>query len=194
MLLFASSFAHQWMLPNESLLVNKGMGRGSSWSSLDLETLESDVSSRRSAGAIDKDRGVAKKQCSSTCCGNQARRPVSTLCRLEPTAFDARALGRDPRVHRGGTWANFKEKTCQIASHCLVPAVERLSVICACVRRKSAQCPIWRTVTSVIVASSQREMLARLALASGRRISRKISSSRRLNLDVICFSDENLQS
>ena len=39
---------------------------------------------------------VAKQQCSSTCCGNQARRPVATLCRWEPTAFDARALGRDP--------------------------------------------------------------------------------------------------
>ena len=36
------------------------------------------------------------------------------------------------------------------------------------------------------------EMLARLALASGRRISRKISSSRRLDLDVICFSDEQI--
>ena len=35
----------------------KGMGRGSSWSSLDLETLESDVSSGKSAGAIAKDRG-----------------------------------------------------------------------------------------------------------------------------------------
>ena len=41
----------------ESLLVNKGLGRGSSWSSLDLETLESDVSSGRSAGAIAKGRG-----------------------------------------------------------------------------------------------------------------------------------------
>ena len=41
----------------ESLLVNKGMFRGSSWSSLDLETLESDVSSGKSAGAIAKDRG-----------------------------------------------------------------------------------------------------------------------------------------
>ena len=42
---------------------------------------------------------VAKQQFS--CCGNQARRPVAALCRWEPTAFDARALGRDPRVHRG---------------------------------------------------------------------------------------------
>ena len=55
--LFVSSFAHQWMRPIESLLVNKRMGRGSSWSSLDLETLESDVSSGKSAGSIAKDRG-----------------------------------------------------------------------------------------------------------------------------------------
>ena len=41
----------------ESLLVNKGMDRGSSWSSLDLETLESEVSSSKSAGAIAKVRG-----------------------------------------------------------------------------------------------------------------------------------------
>ena len=37
------------------------------------------------------------------------------------------------------------------------------------------------------------EMLAKLALlASGRRISRKIETSRRLDLDVICFSDEKI--
>ena len=46
-----------WMRSVDSLLVNKRMGRGSSWSSLDLETLESDVSSGKSAGAIAKDRG-----------------------------------------------------------------------------------------------------------------------------------------
>ena len=45
------------MRPAKSLLVNKGVGRGSSWSSLDLETLESDVSSGTSAGAIAKDCG-----------------------------------------------------------------------------------------------------------------------------------------
>ena len=55
--LFVSSFAHQWMRSIESLLVNKVMGRGNSWSSLDLETLESDVSSGKSAGASAKDRG-----------------------------------------------------------------------------------------------------------------------------------------
>ena len=36
------------------------------------------------------------------------------------------------------------------------------------------------------------EMLARLALASGRRISRKTATSRRLDLDVICFSDDKI--
>ena len=41
----------------ESLLENMGKGRGSTWSSLDLETLGSDVSSGKSAGAIAKDRG-----------------------------------------------------------------------------------------------------------------------------------------
>ena len=41
----------------DSLLINKEMGRGNSWSSLDLETLESDESSGKSAGAVAKDRG-----------------------------------------------------------------------------------------------------------------------------------------
>ena len=41
----------------DSLLVSKGMRRGSSSSSLDLETLESDVSSGKSADAMAKDRG-----------------------------------------------------------------------------------------------------------------------------------------
>ena len=34
--------------------------------------------------------------------------------------------------------------------------------------------------------------MARLALASGRRISRKIATSRRVDLDVGCFSDEKI--
>ena len=41
----------------DTLVANNGVGRGSSWSSLDLETLESDASSGKSAGAIAKDRG-----------------------------------------------------------------------------------------------------------------------------------------
>ena len=44
----------------------------------------------------------------------------------------------------------------------------------------------------MIFANSAEEMLARLALGSGRRISRKIATCRRLDLDVICFSDEKI--
>ena len=46
---FVSSFACLWMRSVDSLLVNKGMGRGSPWSLLDLDALESDVSSGKSA-------------------------------------------------------------------------------------------------------------------------------------------------
>ena len=41
----------------------------------------------------------------------------------------------------------------QIASHFLVPAVEKPSVVCACVHWSSAERPISMTVTSVIVGS-----------------------------------------
>ena len=51
------SLGVSWMRSVDSLLINKEVGRGSSWSSLDLETLESEVSSGKSAGAIAKDRG-----------------------------------------------------------------------------------------------------------------------------------------
>ena len=55
--LFGSCFAYQWMPFVDTLVANNGVGRGSSWSSLDLETLQSDASSGKSAGAIAKDRG-----------------------------------------------------------------------------------------------------------------------------------------
>ena len=103
-----------------------------------------------------KRQWVAKQQCSSTSCCNQARRPVATLCRWEPTAFDARALGRDPRVHRGGPWANFIEnrvKLLHIVSYQFTnshPFVALASV------GDPHSAPICRTVTSVIVASSPR--------------------------------------
>ena len=134
---------------------------------------------------------MAKQQCLSTCCCNQARRPVATLCRWEPTAFDARALGRDPRIHRGATWATFTEnrvKSLHIVSYQFMkshPFVFLRPLVIRTVlhlqdrhirdRRKFAE-----------------EMLARLALGPGRRIARKISTSRRLDLDVTFFSDEKI--
>ena len=50
------------------------------WFLLDLKTLESDVSSGKTEGAIAKRPWLAKQQCLSTCCGSQTRRPVATLC------------------------------------------------------------------------------------------------------------------
>ena len=65
------------MRPVESLLVKKGMCRGSSWSWLDLEPLESDVSSGKSAGSIAKDRGWPS---------SSVRQRVAAIKRGEPVA------------------------------------------------------------------------------------------------------------
>ena len=73
------------MRPIESLLVNKGMGRGSSWSSLDLETLESDVSSGKSAGSIAKDSGWPS---------SSVRQRVAAIKRGDPSP---RYVGGSPR-------------------------------------------------------------------------------------------------
>ena len=80
--LFVSSFAHQCMRPVESLLVNMGMGRGSSWS---LETLKSDVSSGKSAGSIDKDCGWLS---------SSVRQRVAAIKRGDPSP---RYVGGSPR-------------------------------------------------------------------------------------------------
>ena len=73
------------MRPIESLLVNKGIGRGSSWSSLDLETLESDVSSGKSAGSIAKDSGWPS---------SSVRQRVAAIKRGDPSP---RYVGGGPR-------------------------------------------------------------------------------------------------
>ena len=161
-----------------------GQQRNGSWQLLVVAGL-GDSGERRVVGQVGGFHRqwpwVAKQQRSSTCCGNQARRPVATLCRWEPTVFDARALGRDPPVHRGGTWATFSEnrvKSLHSVSYLASvgdPHRPHLEDRHVRDRRKFAE-----------------EMLGRLALASGRRISRKISSSPRLNLNVICFSDEKI--
>ena len=89
----------------DSLLVTKGMGRGGSWWSLDLETLERDVSSGKSAGAITKDRGC------------QAAVFVNVL----------RSSSEEIQLHVMSVVLKG------VASLCLEPVHERLSVCCACV-------------------------------------------------------------
>ena len=148
-----------------------GMGRGSSWSSLNLETLESDVSSGKSAGAI----------------ANSVRQRVAAIKRGDPAPRYVGDKQQDRSFWRRSASSprrNMGEFQCQIASHCLVPVHEKPSVCCACVRWWSAQCPICRTIRD-------RRKFA-VALASGRRVSRKISTSRRLDLNVISFSDEKI--
>ena len=169
----------------------RGMGRGSSWSSLDLETLESVV---RQVGGVPSPRTVGGQAAVFLNVLRQSseetRRHV--LCRWKPTAFDASALGRDPRIHRGRAWANFSEnrvKSLHIVSDQFTkshPFVALASV------GDPHSAPSAGPVHIRDRRKFAEEVLARLALGSGRRIARKISSSRRPNLDVICFSDEKI--
>ena len=77
--LFVSSFACLWLRSVEALLVNMEMGRGSSWSSLDLE----DSAERRVVGQVGRcpprtvDGGVGES--SWTRCASPSRRNVGEL-------------------------------------------------------------------------------------------------------------------
>ena len=182
------------MLPIESLLVNKGMGRGGSWSSLDLETLESDVSSGKSAGAIAKYRGWPS---------SSVPQRVAALKRGDPAPRDVGGVDKRLTPELVDEIREFIEEEHGRISVKIVSNRFTLSRTCS---RKAIRCLRLRSLMIRTVLHLEdrhirdrrkfaEEMLARLALASGRRISRKISSSRRLNLDVICFSDEkSLQS
>ena len=137
------------------------MGRGSSWTSLDLETLESDVSSGTSAGAIAKDRGwpssSVRQRVAAINRGDLAPRYVgSSERRLTPELLDE--------------IRDFIDEECGRISVNIMCQIRSRKAIRACVlcledthirdRRKFAE-----------------EMLARLALGSERRIARKNSSS-----------------
>ena len=120
---------------------------------------------------------VAKQRCSSTCSGPQARRSSSTLCRWCCKAFDARALGRGPRGHRGETWKSFSEN----CSNSL-PFDSDL---------QSTGSPLSARVGDPYRSPSAGPSHP-VILPSGRRISEKTATSRRLDLDVICLSDEKI--
>ena len=167
----------------ESLLVNKGMGRDSSWSSLDLDTL--------SAGSIAKDREWPS---------SSVRQRVAAIKRGDPSP---RCVGGSPRRLTPELLDEIRKFIEEEHGRISVKIVSNrftLSLICS---RKAIRCLRLRPLVIRTVLHLEdrhirdrrkfaEEMLARLALASGRRISRKISSSRRLNPDVICFSDEKI--
>ena len=160
-----------WMRSVESLLVNKGMGHGSSWSSLDLETLESDVSSGKSAGAIAKVRGwPSRSVCQRVAAleqGDHAPRLVGGVeRRLTPEVLDEMR-----------EFIEEEHGRISVRSEGIRSQKALLSVCCACAHWRSAQCPMCRTGHIRDRRNVAEEMLARLVLASARRISRKISSS-----------------
>ena len=145
------------------------MGRGSSWSSLDLETLGSYVSSGKSAGAIAMDRGwpsgSVRQRVAALKRGDPAPRCVGGVARrLTPELLDE-------------IRAFIEEEHGRIASHCLALAVEKARRL---LRLRSL---VIRTVPRLQDhhirdrRNFAEEMLERLALACGRRFSRKINES-----------------
>ena len=134
---------------------------------------------------------MAKQQCSSTCCCNQARRPVATLCRWEPTIRLTPELLDEIREFIEEEHGRISEKI--VSNRFTLSRTSRKAILLLRLRPL-----VIRTVPHLEDHHIRdrckfvEEMLARLALASGRRISRKIATSRRLNLDVICFSDEKI--
>ena len=116
---------------------------------------------------------------------------VCDVCVQVLKTFDARALGRDRRVYRGGRWANFSEN-CSTLLHIVSYLQPKSFPFAALAFTDDPHSAHLQDRHVRVRRNFAEELLARLALAPGRRISRKISSSRRLNLDVSCFSDEKL--
>ena len=164
------------------------MGRGSSWSSLDLKTLESAVSSGKSAGSIAKDRGwpssIVRHRVAALKRGDPAQHHVGGSPRLTPELLD-----------------EIREFIDEEHERISVKIVSNRFTLSRTSSRKAIRLLRLRPLVIRTVPHLQdrhirdrrkfaEEMLARFALGSGRRVSRKISTSRRLNLDVTCFSDE----
>ena len=169
----------------ESLLVNKGTG-GSSGSQLDLETLESDVSSGKSAGAIAEDRGWPS---------SSARQRVAAIKRGDPSPRHAGGVERRWTPELLDEMREFIEEEHGRISVRTVAIRYTLSRFCS---RKALRllrvcsAPFAGLVTSVIVATWLKRCRRgwRLHLDGAPR--GRFSSSRRLNLDVNCFSDKKI--
>ena len=166
----------------------------SSWSSIDLETLESDVSSGKSAGAIAKDRGWPR---------NSVRQRDAAVDRGDPSPRFVGGIERRLTLELLDEIREFfEEDNGRISVKVVSKATKsnhivsylqskKPSAVCACVHRS----PALRHLQDRHIRDRRKcaeEMLAKLALGSGRRISRKISASRRLDLDVICPNFEKI--
>ena len=154
-------------------------------------TLESDVSSGKSASAIAKDRGWPS---------SSVRQRVAAIKRGDPSPRYVGGVERRLTPELLGEIREFIEEEHGRIS---VKIVSNRFTLSRTSSRKAIRCLrllplVIRTVPHLQDRHIRdrrkfaEEMLARLALASGRRISRKIATSRRLDLDVICFSDEKI--
>ena len=163
------------MRPIEFLLVNKGMGRGSSWSSLDLETLDSDESSGKSAGSIAKGSGWPS---------SSVRQRVAAIKRGDPSP---RYVGGVERRLTLELLDEIRELIEEEHGRISVKIVSNRFTLSRTSSRKAIRLFRLRPVVIRTVPHLQdrhirdrrkfaEEMLARLALGSGRRISRKIST------------------
>ena len=155
------------------------------------QPLERDESSGKSAGAIANDRGVALQQCSSTCAALKRRDPaprhVGGVARsLTPELLDE--IGDFIEEEHRRVSVRTVAIRFTLSRTCSRKALRLLRLRSLVIRTV----PICKTVTSVIVATSLKRCWRGWRLHLARRISRKISSRRRLNLDVICFSDEKI--
>ena len=153
----------------DSSLINKRMGRGSSWSSLDLESLESDAFSGTSAGAIAKDRGwpssSVRQRVAALKRGDPAPRYVGGVERhLAPELLDV--IREFTEEEHGQISVNFSSNRFTLSRTCSRKANR-------CLRLRPLMIRAVLHLEDRHVRDPRKfaeEMLARLALASGRRV------------------------
>ena len=149
------------------------------------------MSSGRSDGAITKDRGWPS---------SSVRQRVAAIKRGDPSP---RYVGGSPRRLTPELLDEIREFIEEEHGRIAQKIVSNRFTLSRTCSRKAIRCLRLRPLVIRTVPRLQErhirdrrkfaeEMLARLALGSGRRVSRKISTSRRLDLDVICFSDEKI--
>ena len=152
---------------------------------------ESDVPSGRSAAAIAKDRGWPS---------SSVRQRVAAIKRGDPSP---RYVGGSPRRLTPELLDEIREFIEEEHGRISLKIVSNRFTLSRTCSRKAIRCLRLRPLVIRTVPHLQDrhmrdsrkfagEMLARLAFASGRRISRKIATNRWLDLDVICFSDEKI--
>ena len=148
----------------ESSSVNKGMGRGSSWSSLDLESLESHVSSGQVGGCHRQGRWGSSEEIQL-----HAMSAVLTSVRRQSSQNEMHEFIEEEHGRVSVKLETSRFTLCRTSSRKALRYLRPL-VICTVPHPDDRHTRDRRKFDE--------ETLARLALASGRRISRKIAANR----------------